>query len=196
MSQRHRHVDRMAEIILQRPSVTARQLAQAMGFAQERSVYYWLRKAGFAGLKAFRTAVLTGRYAVAVPAAHSGRLRAPQVAEVPLVPAQTPTNAAPSGYVVTTQPVGRGAFALTIDSDEYRPLVERNDVLLIDPDQQPADGDLVLVQPGSGLPVLCRMYPGGRPRFIHPITGRPLAASYGSDDATVLGRVVGLQRTF
>ena len=60
MSDRHRPVDRMAEIILARPSVTARQLAQELGFAQERSVYYWLRKAGYGGLQSFRAAVLTG----------------------------------------------------------------------------------------------------------------------------------------
>lgn len=197
MSERHPPVDRMAEIILQRPAVTARQLAQELGFAQERSVYYWLRKAGFAGLKSFRAAVLTGKYPVAT-AAPQRPLRAARVAEVPLVSVAPSPPAAPHGYVVTTQPVSHGAFALTVDSDDYRPLVERNDVLLIDPGQPPADGDLVLVQAGPDSLVLCRMYPESRPRFVHPITGRPLRmAAYGTtDSATVLGRVVGLQRTF
>lgn len=198
MSERHPPVDRMAEIILQRPAVTARQLAQELGFAQERSVYYWLRKAGFAGLKSFRAAVLTGKYPVAT-AAPQRPLRAARVAEVPLVSAAPSPPAAPHGYVVTTQPVSHGAFALTIDSPDYRPVVEPDDVLLIDPDQEPEDGDLVVIQAGSGQPLLCRTYPRSRPRFVHPVTGRPLALSPGYGpvaEAKVLGRVIGLQRRF
>lgn len=199
MSDRHRPVDRMAEIILARPSVTARQLAQELGFAQERSVYYWLRKAGYGGLQSFRAAVLTGLYPVAAPGAARGRLRTGRVAEVPLVAGQGPADGAPRGYVVTTQPVSHGAFALTIDSPDYRPVVEPDDVLLIDPDQEPEDGDLVVIQAGSGQPLLCRTYPRSRPRFVHPVTGRPLALSPGYGpvaEAKVLGRVIGLQRRF
>ncbi|MFO7310497.1 MAG: hypothetical protein C0P61_000370 [Bacillota bacterium] len=199
MSNRLPHVDRMAEIILQRPSVTGKELARELGFAQERSVYYWLHKAGYAGLKEFRTAVLTGAYALAAPPVGSRSLRAPQVAEVPLVSSFQRDPGQPREYVVTTQPVSHGAFALTVDSDEYRPLVERNDVLLVDPGQRPGDGDLVLVEAGAGLPILCRVYPSAQPLFVHPVSGRPVRLPAGYErkpGPTVLGRVVGLQRVF
>src|SRR5690606_27891252 len=105
----------------------------------------------------------------------------------------------PREYVVTTQPVSHGAFALTVDSDEYRPLLERNDVLLVDPGQRPGDGDLVLVEAGAGLPILCRVYPSAQPLFVHPVSGRPVRLPAGYErkpGPTVLGRVVGLQRVF
>src|SRR5690606_8903125 len=138
LSERHPPVRRMAASIHQRPAVTARPLDHHLSFAQQRSVYYCLPKAGVARLTPFRAAVLTGKYPVAT-AAPQRPLRAARVAEVPLVSAAPSPPAAPHGYVVTTQPVSHGAFALTVDSDDYRPLVERNDVLLIDPGQPPAD---------------------------------------------------------
>ncbi len=199
MSDRHRHVDRMAEIILARPSVTGQELARLLGFAQERSVYYWLRKAGFAGLKEFRTAVLTGAYAVAAAPEGTRPSRAGRVSEVPLVPTGDRSQGAAGEYVVTTQAVSHGAFALTISSDEYRPLVERSDVLLVDPGQRPGNGDLVVVKAGTGVPILCRIYLAHPPLFVHPVNGRPLSlpGAYGrAQGAAVLGRVVGLQRTF
>src|SRR5690606_42114663 len=134
MSNRLPHVDRMAEIILQRPSVTGKELARELGFAQERSVYYWLHKAGYAGLKEFRTDVLTGAYALAAPPVGSRALRAPQVAEVPLVSSFHRDPGRPREYVVPTQPLSHSALALTVDSDEYRPLVARSHTLLVEPD--------------------------------------------------------------
>src|SRR5690606_40893736 len=118
MSDRLPQVDRMSEIILQRPSVTGKELARELGFAQERSVYYWLHKAAYAGLRDFRAAVLTGAYPVATAPASSRPLRAQQVAEVPLVSGFLGDASRPCDYVVTTQALGRGAFALTVDSDD------------------------------------------------------------------------------
>ncbi|MBO8141885.1 MAG: hypothetical protein H0Z37_06895 [Firmicutes bacterium] len=197
MSDRHPPVDRMAEIILRRPTVTAQQLARELGFAEERSVYYWLRKAGYNGLKAFRSAVLTGDYPVAVPR-DTGRPGARQVAEVPLLSTAWPDEPTLAGYVVTTRIVSRAAFAVSVDSDDYRPLVERDDILLIDPSGNLADGDLALVQPGSGPPVLCRVYTVSRPWFVHPVTGRPVLhhEAGAKDGPTLLGRVVELHRAF
>lgn len=200
MTERHEQVNTMAEIILQRPAVTARQLAHALDFAQERSVYYWLRKAGFRGLTDFRTAVLTGEYPVATEASTGPvALRATHVAEVPLLAAERPpTGSTPLDYVITTRSVSRDAFAVTIESDEYRPLVERNDILLIDPDERLADGDLALVQPGPQHPILCRIYASPKRWYVHPVTGRPIdrPRRNPSVDVRLLGRVIGLQRSY
>lgn len=199
MTERHRNVDTMAAIILERPAVTARQLAHALDFAQERSVYYWLRKAGFRGLTDFRTAVLTGEYPVATTAS-SGPMtfRARHVAELPLLAAERPPTDGPSDYVVTTRSVSREAFAISVDSDDYRPLVERNDILLIDPDDRLADGDLAWVQPSSGQEMLCRVYASPRRWYVHPVTGRPVDAPdmEHTGGVRLLGRVVGLHRSF
>lgn len=195
MTERHPNVDTMAAIILKRPTITARQLADALDFAQVRSVYYWLRKAGYRGMTDFRQAVLTGKYPVSTTAsAGPVQLRARHVAEVPLLAAERP----PSDYVVTTRTVSREAFAVAVDSDDYRPLVERNDILLIDPDDRLVDGDLAWVEPDSGRQVLCRVYATPERWYVHPVTGRPIEPppKDGPVGIRLLGRVVGLHRTF
>jgi len=195
-TERHDYVNAMAEMILTHPTVTARELARALGFSQERSVYYWLHKAGFAGLNEFRTAVLTGEYRIAL---RSGRgtmpFRARHVAELPLLAAERSPAGAPIDYVLTTRTVSPDAFAVTAESDDYRPLVERNDVLLVDPEEEPSDGDLVLVRCGAEPPRLCRIYVGPRRLYVHPVTGKPLPELlHGA--VTVLGRIVALHRSF
>lgn len=198
-TQRHEYLNTMAEIILARPTATAKQLATALGFSQERSVYYWLRKAGFDGLKEFRTAVLTGEYRVAVTSIGGPvTVRASYVAELPLLAAEDAGEGETVGYVITTRAVSREAFALTVESDEYRPMVEEGDILLIDPDEPPEDGDLAMVRRGAEPPALCRVYMKPRRWYVHPVTGKPLAAYNETRGAGVrlLGRVVGLQRSF
>ncbi len=200
-TERHEYVNTMAEIILERPTATAKQLARALGFSQERSVYYWLRKAGFTGLTDFRTAVLTGEYRVAVTSAGGPvTLRAGRVAELPLLAAERSSAAAPVDYVITTRSVSRDAFAVTVNTDEYRPIVEKNDILLVDPDEPPADGDLALVRHRAQRhqPTICRIYVLPRRWYVHPVTGRPLTA-FGDHDAAdvrLLGRIIGLHRSF
>lgn len=197
-TERHEYVNTMAEIILERPTATAKQLARELGFSQERSVYYWLRKAGFAGLTDFRTAVITGEYRVAVTASPGTvPLRARQVAELPLLASEA-TSDVPVDYVITTRSVSPDAFAVTVDSDDYRPLIERNDILLVDPDESPLDGDLALVRRGNEPPTLCRIYVLPKFWYVHPVTGQPLAKFIDGEppDVQLLGRVIGLQRTF
>lgn len=56
----------MASFIRANPTATVRELAAHMGFSEERSVYYWLHKLGFRGLKDFKRHVITERGAGAV----------------------------------------------------------------------------------------------------------------------------------
>ena len=37
----------MAKLILQNPSITVRELANTLGYSEEKSIYYWLEKANF-----------------------------------------------------------------------------------------------------------------------------------------------------
>jgi len=40
-------IDQMAQLVLANPTITAKELAQKMGYAEQKSVYYWLEKAGY-----------------------------------------------------------------------------------------------------------------------------------------------------
>jgi hypothetical protein len=49
----------MSRLILADPNVTARQIAKTLGYAEEKSVYYWLSKSGYKGMRDFKKAVLS-----------------------------------------------------------------------------------------------------------------------------------------
>src|SRR5690606_36790877 len=59
----HDVLQRMSQLVRERPDITVRELADALEYSQERSVYYWLNKAGFRGIRQFRDAVLRGEWA-------------------------------------------------------------------------------------------------------------------------------------
>ncbi len=55
----HENIAKIAAIIRQQPSITAREAASALGYAESKSVYYWLGKIGFT-FRGFKAAVLSG----------------------------------------------------------------------------------------------------------------------------------------
>jgi hypothetical protein len=70
--------DKIADVILSDPSVSVREIARRLGYAEERTIYYWIQKRGFHGIRPFKRAVLTGQYRgqshAREPAARPGRL--------------------------------------------------------------------------------------------------------------------------
>ena len=54
--------DQIADLILQDPSISVREIARRLGYAEEKTIYYWILKRGFHGIRAFKRAVLTGQY--------------------------------------------------------------------------------------------------------------------------------------
>ncbi len=57
-------LNKIAYIILEDPLVTAADLARSLGYAEEKTVYYWLAKANYHGLLDFKRAVVKGEYTV------------------------------------------------------------------------------------------------------------------------------------
>lgn len=57
-----RVIDRIANLILEDPLITAGRIAHRLGYAEEKTVYYWLHKSRFGGLNAFKKAVLHGQF--------------------------------------------------------------------------------------------------------------------------------------
>lgn len=66
-----RVIDRIANLILEDPLITAERIAHRLGYAEEKTVYYWLNKSHFAGLNAFKKAVLHGQFIPVAP--HAAR---------------------------------------------------------------------------------------------------------------------------
>ena len=191
---------RAAEMVRQNPAITVAEIAQKLGYAESKSVYYWLHKARFRGFKEFKKAVLTGVFPERLrrPSPLPTRVRERRVSYstdfLPLArglgPDGTPVWAGVSP--LPRQSLSERAFALDWLSGEYFPFFMAGDHLAVDPEAPLQPGDTVLGISGD-LPVLLRYYgPESNPLYTHPVTGQPLESAA---PPVVVGRVMAVYRT-
>ncbi|WP_068136356.1 LexA family transcriptional regulator [Limnochorda pilosa] len=182
---------RMADLVRERPAATVRELADHLGYTQERSVYYWLNKADFQGIRQFRDAVLRGEFAerrAPQPAPAGNAVPLYRLSQMPLPPDDRPPA---SRQVVVDLATTPGFFAFEAEGTEYAPLIEPLDQLVVDPEAELRDGDLALVMVRGYGPAVRRIF-GQRPTWlVHPSRGRPFEAQ---NDPVILGRIVRLLR--
>ncbi len=139
-------LDKIAELILQDPSISVRELARRLGYAEEKTVYYWLSKRGFHGIRPFKRAVLTGHYRHVLRVSPEGPRR---LGRLPIV--NRLSRAGEPFYTGATLPVGldrgRGLYVLAYDGPPDR-AIARGDFLVVGPlDLDTAE--VVLVQTGD-----------------------------------------------
>ena len=156
-------LDKMARLILDNPSITVQELARALGYAEEKSIYYWLQKAGFKGIKDFRDLVLRGDYQPAwVEYPPPGSLPAEQLKErttltaarspsVKLVPLIDGINRsgepvlAKEGVLIFWPGVhARDALAFRCPTTTYEPWFWAGDLLIVSPSAPASSGCFVL----------------------------------------------------
>lgn len=75
-------LDKIVNLILQDPFLTAAEIARRLGYAEEKTIYYWIEKAHYPGLVAFKRAVLAGQYR---PSSASARENAPHYGTIPII---------------------------------------------------------------------------------------------------------------
>ena len=190
------HLERMARAIRRNPEITVQELKDLLGYAQEKSIYYWLQKHSFKGIKHFRRAVSPAPILQAIR-----RLPTTQAeAQGPGQKLPLATGFTPQGEVNTSEhrvPVllncSESAFAYHIDTNEYLPTIAAGDFLIVEPEQQPQQGSLVLVLDRE-KPLLYRFYPGQPPLLVHP--ANPHHAKKHTDSLVLMGQVVQLLRLF
>ena len=142
--------DALAQIqslVRSHPTITVRELAAALGFSEERSVYYWLQKAGFRGLKDFKASVLSSppRVEAEVPRGPLGVAESTPAYELVLIVVQTP---------------------------EYAPFFLAGDRMVVEMGRPPRDGELALLEL-DGQPNAVRRYFAGPPALlVHPSNSR------------------------
>ncbi len=196
-------LEQIAEVIRQDPSATAKDIARKLGYSEEKSIYYWLEKGQFKGLRDFRQAVLTGRFPAREYIVGKGKQAAREgepgytLQDVPMVTSfSTGGKPVVSGETVSAHfSAPREAFGFLLGAPEYAPVLFSGDVLLIDPLGDPSGGDLVLVF-WEGHPRIVRYYPvDSRILLVHPVN--PASASVApAEGFKVIGRVSGVIRRF
>lgn len=161
-------IDEMARLILADPNVTAKQIADRLGYAEEKSVYYWLQKSGFSGIKDFRTSVL--RRALPGPAP---RRRETQVARdsgetgIALFTDSDGKTSRSSLQNHLDENLGHESFGVLLTRTEYQPLAGAGDVLVVDPGAPSFQGDLMWASV-RGRMLLVRQYglPDDSPFYV------------------------------
>jgi SOS-response transcriptional repressor LexA len=190
-------LDRIAEIILNHPSASVAFIAQALGYAEEKSVYYWLHKAGYRSAREFRAAVLTGRFPRRLPRPPDrlGETPGPAWDQLPVAEAVAPGRVQYTGSTLAMTSallVSQSGFAIRLESAEDAPLFLPGDFLVVDPAGAMDDAALVVAWLEGHGACVCRYYaPRDTTILLHPVTGLPCPGR-----PAVLGRVVALVRPF
>lgn len=163
-------LQKIAQLIASNPSITVKQIAREMGYSEEKSVYYWLEKGRYYGIKQFKKAVLTGEYRRKPRDHHEVKDRGLSLVpeDLPVARGFTPDGKpllvdVPSHY---SRNLGESVYACVVKGTEYSPFLRPDDMLVIDPDAQITDGDLVLLVRESRPEFRC-YYAGNL--FVHPI---------------------------
>ncbi|HHX29166.1 MAG: hypothetical protein ACOX5Q_02570 [Bacillota bacterium] len=138
-------IDDMVHIVMQNPNATAKDIAAELGYAEEKSVYYWLAKAGFRGLKDFRLAVLRRTSPQPAPETTGTYVKDSGESSFPLY-SEGNARELPTGlWEYIRKQAGPHSYGVVLTKSEFPPLVSRGDVLVVDPQAPCFQGDLIWV---------------------------------------------------
>ncbi len=165
-------IDQMSRLVLADPNVTAREIAKQLGYAEEKSVYYWLQKSGFTGMREFKKSVL--RRALPSPAPHpehplardAGEPGISMFMDSDLKAARTTLQSHFEGFL------GHDSFAVLLTRTDYHPLAGAGDVLIVDPGAPSFQGDLMWASVRGKMHLL-RQYGMPDERLLYVDAGQP-----------------------
>lgn len=123
----------MAALIRENPNITVREIANHLKFADSKSVYYWLSKANYHGIGAFKQAVLKE---------HADSLEGFSVTQngenkflvkVPVKPwNQRRTDKTANWlYLFHHVPNPEGLFAVNVETNEFAPWFIHGDLIIV-----------------------------------------------------------------
>lgn len=160
-------IELIANIILEDPLITAAHLAHRLGYAEEKTVYYWLHKSHYKGLNAFKKAVLHGQYvpksqALAEAPAPYGRLPITDLWTADGRPMfQGDTMAVPSG--ATAELIWRYSGPPVLS-------ILPQDLLVLGGLDPAPRSPLLVVQTPDGMAIRLTVPEGTHRVIIHPLT--------------------------
>jgi len=149
-------INQMAHLVLANPTITAKELAQKMGYAEQKSVYYWLDKAGYRGMKDFKKAVLSGCFQIAWEPGKLPAVRDSGKLPIPLYTDDDKLTLLDYSDFVHSR-LGPGSFAVLVSEEQSGQVAGQGDILIIDPDAPCIQGSIVLVNI-EGAANLARVY--------------------------------------
>lgn len=157
-------IDQMAHLVLANPNITVG-TCRKTGYAEPKSIYYWLDKAGFRGMKDFRRAVLSRSFPI--PTEPSPEVKdSHRLPPIPLYTANDSLERLDVDQYLKSR-LGARAFAVLISKNEFGGMATPGDLLVIDPDGSFSQGDLALANL-DGKPCIVRVYylPNKSPIYV------------------------------
>lgn len=133
-------IDQMSRLVLADPNVTARQIAKSLGYAEEKSVYYWLQKSGFSGMRDFKRSVLKRT----LPSSRRAEGFARDGGET-FLPLYSSLQRKALGTDLQRhllEVMGQESYGVVLTEVDCEPLAGQGDVLLVDPGAPAFQGDL------------------------------------------------------
>ena len=126
------YLSQIAALIRENPSITVREIADKLQFADNKSVYYWLSKSNVNGINEFKRLVLAGENPLALPPVIGTGEQVHYAVSLPLF-AWDPKQKNPVGewHHLDANPNPQGLFAVTVGSDRFSPWFVERDVLII-----------------------------------------------------------------
>ena len=145
-------IDEIVSLLARNPNITAKEIAQALGYAEEKSIYYWLRKAGYGGLRQFRAAVL--RRAEPILDGAPSIARDSVDPRVPVYADEDLSSSTQGLWDYLVQRLNPGCFGVAVSKGHLVPVAARGDLLIVDPSAPHFQGDLLLVRQRGTLNVV------------------------------------------
>lgn len=127
-----KYLTKMALLIKEDPSITVREIAAKLQFADSKSVYYWLEKGNMGGINEFKRQVLSAQGHPLIPPQIEIEKTTYYLVPLPLLD-WNPARKNPVGqwYHLDTDPNPQGLFAVQVGSDQFDPRFSSGDVLVI-----------------------------------------------------------------
>lgn len=126
------YLAQMANLIRRNPSITVREIARELQFADNKSVYYWLDKHNFHGINDFKRMVLSDRSPFTDGLAVKQGSAQRYLARAPLF-SWNPKEKDPVGEwcFLDDHPNPRGLYAVQVGDQSFSPWLMQGDVLII-----------------------------------------------------------------
>ena len=182
------YLDQIAALIKQDPTITVRQIASELKFADSKSVYYWLDKGNVGGINEFKRQVLGHTPKGSAPVSFDIEGTPHYVVDLPLCnwnPRQK--NHGREWYYVHSHPKPRGLFAVRVGTNRYSPWFIQNDVLIVSQVSSYPEGSWALLKTEDEFVI---------GKVIHKQVVDPVTLEAHSPDLTRVGLIMNQERHF
>ncbi len=181
------YLAQIAALIRKNPSITVREIAAELKFADSKSVYYWLEKSDIHGINEFKRLVLGEERPYPDGYALKVNDQTQYVAKIPLLGWDGGQQVTAEWCFLYKDPHPENLFAVKVGTAQYEPWFKRADILIVKKSKAPQANDWVLLKNRAELNL---------GRVIEKQVINPASLEIYSEDLRVVGVILRQERHF